>query len=87
MKRIALILLFAIGLTSVSCEENDPELQEYLVAVPLTMSEEEFENSIDVVAPLPVEESGKIYAYSNLIFINDRYKGIHVIDNSNPLSP
>jgi hypothetical protein len=34
-----------------------------------------------------MEESGKIYAYGNYIFVNDKLKGVHVIDNSNPASP
>jgi hypothetical protein len=30
---------------------------------------------------------GKIYYRSPYIFINERYKGIHVIDNSDPVNP
>ncbi|MDL2320681.1 hypothetical protein LJC45_06085, partial [Alistipes sp. OttesenSCG-928-B03] len=30
---------------------------------------------------------GKIYAKPPYIFINERYKGVHVIDNSNPEDP
>ncbi|MGI9548281.1 MAG: LVIVD repeat-containing protein [Flavobacteriaceae bacterium] len=88
MKRIALFLLLAIGLAGISCEEKNQEpLEEYLVAVPLTMSEDEFRNSVDIVPPLPIDESGKIYTFEDLIFVNDKYRGIHVIDNSNPHAP
>lgn len=88
MKRTALFLLLAISLAGISCEDKiqDP-LEEYLVAVPLTMSEEEFRNSIEILPPLPIDESGKIYAFEDLIFVNDKYRGIHVIDNSDPNSP
>ncbi|MBU1719890.1 MAG: hypothetical protein KKA07_12560, partial [Bacteroidetes bacterium] len=34
-----------------------------------------------------IENPGKIYIYGNMILLNERYKGIHVIDNSNPKSP
>ncbi|MCX2718054.1 LVIVD repeat-containing protein [Lentiprolixibacter aurantiacus] len=79
--------LFLI-LTTVSCEKNNDDLyDDYLVARPLVMSLEEFKNSVDIIAPVPVEESGKIYAYNDYIFVNDKYKGVHVIDNSNPADP
>lgn len=88
MKKIALFLWLAILCAGISCNDsNDDPLEEYLVAVPLTMSENEFRNSVDIIAPIPVEDSGKIYAYANYIFVNDKYKGVHVIDNTNPGSP
>jgi hypothetical protein len=51
------------------------------------MTKAEFKNSVDIIAPIPIAESGKIYAYENYIFVNDKFKGVHVIDNSNPASP
>ncbi len=89
MKRIALFLLLALGLSGISCEDDNdnPLLEEYTLAVPITMSEEDFRNSVDIIAPIPIDESGKIYTYKNYIFVNDQYQGIHIIDNSNPLSP
>ena len=89
MKRIALFLLLVLGLTGISCEDDDPNsvLEEYTLAVPITMSEEDFVNSVDIIAPIPIDESGKIYTYKNYIFVNDKYQGIHIIDNSNPISP
>ena len=71
-----------------SCENNNDDLYEdYLVARPLTMTVAEFKSSVEIVAPLPVDESGKIYAYNDYIFVNDKYKGVHVIDNSDPGNP
>ena len=71
-----------------SCEKDNEELYEdYLVARPLTMSVEDFKNSVEIIAPIPVKESGKIYAFENYIFVNDKYKGVHVIDNSDPANP
>ncbi len=89
MKNITypLCVLFLL-LTTLSCEkDNDDLYADYLVARPLTMSLEEFKNSVDIIAPIPVQESGKIYAYEDYIFVNDKYKGVHVIDNSNPDNP
>ena len=81
MKKSILSLLLVLGL--VSCDKKEEgDYVDYLVATPITMSVTDFKNSVDVVAPRPINESGKIYAYQNYIFVNDKYKGVHVIDNS-----
>ncbi len=81
-----LLLILILGLSS--CEDKgQDDLQEYLIAVPITMSTEDFRNSVDIISPLPIQESGKIYAYQQLLFVNDKHLGIHIIDNSNPASP
>ena len=86
MKKSILSLLLVLGL--VSCDKKEEgDYADYLVATPITMSATDFKNSVDVVAPRPINESGKIYAYQNYIFVNDKYKGVHVIDNSDPSSP
>jgi hypothetical protein len=71
-----------------SCSKDEPgKYADYLVARPLTISIQEFKNGVDIVSPQPIAESGKIYAYQDYIFINDKFRGVHVIDNSNPASP
>lgn len=88
MKRSIPYLLLSLILSLSSCEDKGQEdLQEYLIAVPITMTVEEFRNSIDIISPIPTQESGKIYAYQQLIFVNDKYLGIHVINNSDPANP
>jgi len=89
MKKIAFVLTLCLGVVLTSCnnDEQEGEFADYLVARPLTMSVLEFKNSVDIVPPIPIDESGKIYAYEDLIFVNDKYKGVHVIDNSDPASP
>ncbi|NAY92154.1 hypothetical protein GTQ34_09500 [Muricauda sp. JGD-17] len=86
----SILYLFSLTLFSfVSCDNDngDNQFADYLVARPLIMSKAEFASSVDIVAPLPIEESGKVYTYKDYIFVNDRYQGIHVIDNSNPEQP
>ncbi|WP_297704998.1 hypothetical protein [uncultured Eudoraea sp.] len=86
MKKNILTLLLVISF--VSCDKKEEgEYADYLVATPITMSVTDFKNSVDIVAPRPINESGKIYAYEDYIFVNDKYKGVHVIDNSDPSSP
>ncbi|AYN69114.1 hypothetical protein D1013_17870 [Euzebyella marina] len=86
------ILLFVIALSSimVSCIDDDSisGKREYLVAVPLTSDLRQFkEEAIDISEPEPIQQSGKIYAYKNFVFVNDVYRGFHIIDNSDPSAP
>lgn len=89
MKKKVLLILSLITLVFVSCDSNDDNdgYADYQVARALVMSKAEFANSVDIIAPRPIDESGKIYTYQDYIFINDKYEGVHVIDNSNPQQP
>lgn len=88
MKKQVLLILVSVAIGFTSCDKtDDSKYADYLVARPLKMSKEEFKNSVDVISPLPIEESGKIYAFQDYIFVNDKYKGVHVIDNTDPSSP
>jgi hypothetical protein len=44
-------------------------------------------DTIKSLPPKPIINSGKIYIYKHLFFINEQEQGIHVFDNSNPSSP
>lgn len=90
MKKLSFLVLLVIPMAFISCsdDEPDPDLYaDYLVATPLLMTTEEFKNSVDILPPEPIKESGKIYAYKDYIFVNDKYRGVHVIDNTNPNFP
>ncbi len=89
-KKIVLIGLLLLGVFQ-SCNDSDdlPEgVNEYVIATPLTTDLVTFkEEAVEVTDPVPIVESGKIYAYKNYLFVNDVYRGLHVIDNSNPEAP
>lgn len=89
MKKKILLLPFLAFLLFGSCTNDDSsdKYADYIVARPLVMSKTEFANSVDIIAPRPIEESGKVYTYKDYIFVNDKYQGIHVIDNRNPQQP
>ena len=83
-----LFLLFFLASVVWSCEEvNDSGIERVQVAIPQTMSLAEFRTSASVENAQPIQESGKIYAYHDLIFINDQLEGVHVLDNSDPSNP
>lgn len=90
MKKKTLWFVLVIVLGLVSCDDDtqdDDRYAEYLVARPLTISMTEFKNGVDIIAPRPIDESGKIYAYKDYVFVNDKYRGVHIIDNRDPSAP
>ena len=86
MKRFLLFSLFLISFIFLSCEEND-DSDLVNVAVPVTQTIADFRASVRIQEPRSIQESGKIYAWRDYLFINDKNEGIHIIDNSDPYNP
>jgi hypothetical protein len=63
--------------------DGEEETQAY---VPVYMSAID-KNDVSISTARLTEQSGKIYAFGNYIFQNDVNKGIHIIDNTDPLHP
>ncbi|WP_142687992.1 LVIVD repeat-containing protein [Chitinophaga polysaccharea] len=57
------------------------------VYTPVLMAVKDYWASIKSEAPREIGTTGKIYVKDQYIFVNEPYKGIHVIDNSTPASP
>lgn len=85
--KLKFIFLTLIFISIVSCDKDDTDYEFVTVATPELMSKSVFRNSVEVVVPKNIEEAGKIYTYSNYIFVSDVNKGIHIIDNTNPKLP
>ncbi len=83
MKLFRYSLLCVCFLFLYSCDNDDIPVEQYEVAVPVTMSIADFRASVSLEEPVAIEESGKIYVYEDFIFVNDKMKGILVIDNTN----
>ena len=75
-----LFMLFAV-----SCERE--EKYTYEVLSPVYMDFEVFRQPLKAYPAREIQQAGKIYFKDNYIFVNEVNKGIHVIDNSNPLWP
>lgn len=86
MKLKCLFLSLAL-ITVFSCDTNDDDYELVQVATPEIMSKSDFRNSVTVTAPQNIEDAGKIYAYKDYIFVSDKNKGVHIIDNVNPKFP
>ena len=85
MKIKSLFFLLTV-IVFLSCDKNS-EFETVSVAKPAYMTIDALRSSAKVTSPIPIVESGKIYAYNNLVLINDVDNGIHIIDNSNPENP
>lgn len=81
---ISIVLCMAV-LTG--CRDKTIEKITYTANVPIYMSFEDAQATIISQSPQTLENPGKIYYYQNYIFINERFKGIHVINNTNPFFP
>jgi hypothetical protein len=79
----------ALALVFMAAACRDKVIQEYTYTVntPIYQSHEEFQNRVITSEPRDLESPGKIHFKGNMIYIVEQYKGIHVIDNSNPSSP
>lgn len=87
MKSKSFLLIITALFVMISCDKNNDEYETVNVATAEYMSLKTFRSSVDIIAPIPIIESGKIYVYNDLVLVNDVEKGIHIIDNSNPENP
>ena len=85
MKNKLYLLIILVNIVLTSCDRKDYE--QYNLATPIYMSEKEFKSSVKITTPEETISSGKVYVYKDVILINDIDKGVHVIDNSNPVNP
>lgn len=80
-------MLLLLLVSMVSCKDSSIEYRKYTANVPQYMSYDEMRKPVKATAANPIQASGKIYIQGNYLFVNEKYKGIHVFDNSNPESP
>lgn len=75
-----LLLLFAILLFSGSTY--------YSGFVPILMFRSELESSVRFTDTImTIRKPGRIYIYQNWLMLVEKYKGVHLIDNSDPSNP
>ena len=54
---------------------------------PVFMSRKTLESSVSYTTPRQMQNIGKVYYKAPYIYVNERYKGVHIINNTNPTSP
>ncbi|MCP4133908.1 MAG: hypothetical protein GY754_23260 [bacterium] len=68
---------------AISCERTDTNK----VYKPVYLSYEELRSSIRLETAGKLSDTGKIYIKDHFIYINEKNKGIHIINNENPSQP
>src|SRR5690349_11420624 len=89
MKKILFGFLYiSLLIFSTACTPtDDEETLEHSEYKPLLMSREQLNNSITFLPPRDLKNPGKIYYKDGYIFVNEKYKGVHIINNQNPENP
>jgi len=87
MKKSLKPLLFTIACVATGILLSSSEPVFYGDYTPVYMDRAAMENAVKIEAAQPLSSTGKIYIYGQYILVNEKFKGIHVIDNSNPSAP
>ncbi len=82
----AIVLLLMHLLTSCT-STNGPETVKMTVFTPVYMSHDESRSGVKAMEPQPMKAPGKIYVFGRYLYVAERLKGVHIIDNINPASP
>lgn len=85
MKYIKIFFCFISVLALSSC--MDTYTEDYMANVPVYMSYADLRSSVKALPARELEKPGKIYFKNNYLLIVEKFKGIHVIDVSNPANP
>ncbi|MGZ5283934.1 MAG: hypothetical protein ACXWDO_07730 [Bacteroidia bacterium] len=82
------VLLFSLAIFSASCTPiDDDETIEQSEYKPLLMTRDQLSNSVSFQPAKELKNPGKIYYKDGYIFVNERYKGVHIINNQDPKNP
>jgi len=71
----------AIALISIMAFQFNPNQSRY---EPILMTRAEMEASVVIYDAQPIESPGKIWIYNDFILLIEKYRGIHILDNSDP---
>lgn len=82
-KIIGLSVLVILVLCSVT-PLDDYNKTEY---IPILLERTELEKSVQLNDARAIEQPGKIYVIDSFLFVNEKYKGVHVFNNANPQTP
>jgi hypothetical protein len=84
---VQLSLLAALLLTGFAGCLKTSSWHTYKIYTPIYESISTLRAEVKSEAPRSLSDPGKLYIMGNRIYLNERKKGIHVIDNSNPRLP
>jgi hypothetical protein len=82
--KFLILATFVLVLQSTTCYEPYNPYSEYK---PILMRRDVLESSVAYRAVQTIIEPGKIYLKGDTIYIVEKYKGIHIVQNSDPSNP
>jgi len=84
----ATLVFYLLGmLTLASCTDDCETTVTYTTQDPILLKRSDLIQAVKSEPAQTLATTGKIYAKDQYVFVNELYKGIHVIDNSNPAAP
>ena len=87
-KSLSILILAIIPFFLQSCMKDSCEREiTYIKSTPIYKTKSEIRSGIELEDPRALEDPGKLYFYNDYIFINEKRKGVHIIDNTNPDVP
>lgn len=74
-----------LGLSACPMTGPEPSLQPQYR--PLLMARAQLEQAVAALPPQALHNTGKIYLRGSYVLVNERYEGVHIIDNHDPAHP
>lgn len=71
----------------ITYDQNDTCIERRVEGRPVYLSYTDLRNAVKMSAPRELTSVSRIYLYGNMLFVNERNQGIHIIDNQFPTSP
>lgn len=89
MKTISfkLVVFFTLLFGLSSCGDKCFYYVEETVHEDVLMNLDEIKNSFKVTEDYDIGKPGNIYTYGKYLLVAEKFKGIHILDNSNPANP
>lgn len=87
MRKLILILIPILTSSCWYIDEGPAEFPAGEVIGYKPIYAEQLEEDIKFIETQPLQSPGKIYSYGNYLLVNELYKGVHVIDNSDVTTP
>lgn len=83
---VLVVVVSSLSLTG-CIQDQCNSVRTYVQMDPVYVTPEQLLEAVEILPARELEDPGKIYAYGDYILVNERYKGLHIIDNSNPAQP
>lgn len=81
------LILVVFSLIQFSCQDKCYYYDIVEEHIPVLEDLTTITSSYSVREDFPIEKPGNIYTYGELLLVGEKFKGIHILNNSNPSSP